>query len=794
MPLNPGTRLGPYEIISALGAGGMGEVYRARDSRLDRDVAIKVLPENLAADPEALSRFEREAKAVAALSHPNILAIHDFGKDQGIAYAVTELLEGETLRNRLNQSSLPWRKAVEIGVAIAEGLSAAHSKGIIHRDLKPENIFLTSDSRVKILDFGLARVAPRFASQDAETMALTRASKPAKTQPGTVMGTVGYMSPEQVRAEPAEAPSDIFSFGCVLYEMAAGLRAFARATAADSMVAVLKEDPPRLTEIGKQFPPDLDRVVAHCLEKKPEERFQSARDLAFALRSISSSSSNILQAPPPLVSKVRFRRALRIPAAAAAVLLLAGLLFFFWTGRDKIDSLAVLPFANTGGDPNAEYLSDGITEGIINNLSQLPNLGVMSRSSVFRYKGKDTDPQAAGRALKVRAVLVGRVVQRGDSLSVSAELVDARSNRQIWGEQYNRKLADILKVQEEMSREISDKLRLRLTGEEKQRLARRPTENTEAYQLYLQGRYQWNKRTLEGMQQGIDFFQQAIAKDSRYALAYAGLADAYALLADYHVLPAKEVMPRAKTAAMKALEIDDSLAEAHASLAWAKLTHDWAWSDAEKEIKRSIELNPNYATAHYWYGEYLMLMGRPDDAMTEMKRALALEPASLVINRAVGSTFFYARQYDAAIEQCRKAVLMDPNFIGAHVYLGRAYEQKGAHGEALAEFQKALSLSEGNSNELAALGHAYAVSGKSGEARKILDELKERSKQTYVQPIWIAAVHTALGEKDQAFEWLQKGYEDRSGWLVYLKIDPIFDSLRSDPRFADLLRRVGLPS
>jgi serine/threonine-protein kinase len=781
----------------------MGEVYRARDQRLERDVAIKVLPDHLAQDAEALTRFEREAKAVAALSHPNILAIHDFGKEQGISFAVMELLEGETLRSRLARSPLPWRKTVEVGVAVADGLSAAHSKGIIHRDLKPENIFLTDDGRVKILDFGLALVADPLSSGDQTTTALGPARKASATQPGTVLGTFGYMSPEQVRGEQAVPASDVFSLGCVLYETVSGRKAFGRATAAESVAAVLKEDPPELGSAGDRgvLPPEIERVILHCLEKRPADRFQSARDVAFALKNIGSISA--LSQPPaqPLVEatpqprvepKPHARRLVWI-AGAASVLILAGALVFLWLGRNRpIDTLAVLPFINAGSDPNAEYLSDGITEGIINNLSQLPNLGVMSRSSVFRYKGKEIDPQAVGRDLNVRAVLAGRVVRRGEELSISTELIDTRTNRQIWGEQYNRRTSDLMALQEQISREISDRLRLRLTGEDKKKMARRPTENAEAYQIYLQGRYQWNKRTLDGMQQSIDLFQQAISKDERYALAYAGLADAYALLADYNVLPAREVMPRAKTAAEKAIELDDSLPEAHASLGWVKLTHDWAWPDAEREFKRSIELNANYPTAHQWLGEYLTVMGRFDDALAEMKRAVAIDPLSLVANTSVCSTLYYAGRYDQAIEQCRKTIAMDGNFGQAHLFLGRAFKQKASYAEAMAELQRALDLSEGNTNELAALGHGYALAGRRSEAIKILDDLQERSKQTYVQPMWMAGIHIGLGQKDQAFEWLQKAYQDRSGWLVYLKVDPMFNPIRSDPRFSDLVQRVGV--
>ncbi len=790
MILTPGTRLGSYEILSPLGAGGMGEVYRARDLRLERDVAIKVLPEQFAQDADALIRFEREAKAVAALSHSNILSIHDVGDANGVRFAVMELLEGQTLRRRLSQSAIPWRKASEIGVSIADAITAAHAKGIVHRDLKPENIFLTSDGRVKVLDFGLARVTRPGSAVNATDL-VDAETQLANTTPGIVVGTMGYMSPEQLRGEPVDGRSDIFSLGCVLYEMVSGQKVFARKTAAESISAVLNEEPAELAGSGKQVPPDFDRIVAHCVEKKPEQRFQAARDVAFALRTIASTSGvfqPVAQRPKP-----RFHRATWIALAGVALLAVAALLWF-WTQRSTaIRSIAVLPFVNVGGDPNTDYLSDGITESIINSLAQLPNLSVMSRSSVFRYKRPDVDPQAAGRDLKVEAVLMGRVAKRGGQLSVSADLVDTRTNHQIWGEQYNRKLTDVMAIQEGIAQEISDKLRMRLSGEDKKRLTKRPTENAEAYGLYLKGRYQWNKQTLDGMETGINFFKQAIEQDPRYGLAYAGLADAYALLADYNVLPAREVMPSAKTAAMKALEIDDTIAEAHASLGWAKLTLDWDWPGTETEFKRSLELNPNYATAHQWYADYLTVMSRPDAAQASMKRAQQLEPASLPINVALASTLYYTHQNDQAIDQCRRAIVMDPQFVAGHVFLGRAYEQKGSYAEAIAELKQALQLSGGDSNELAALGQAYAQSGDRVEAQKILRELNVRSTQTYVQPMWIAVIHAALGDKDEAFQWLRKAVGDRSVWLIYLNVDPIFDSLRSDARFADVVRQVGVP-
>ncbi|MBI3697405.1 MAG: protein kinase, partial [Acidobacteria bacterium] len=668
MPLVAGLKLGPYEILAPLGAGGMGEVYRARDTRLDREVAIKVLPEHLAKDPQAMARFEREAKAVAALSHPNILAIHDVGSEQGVAYVVMELLEGETLRARVGRSAVPWRKAVEIGVAIADGLAAAHSKGIIHRDLKPENIFLTSDGRVKILDFGLARWKPK-------PSAPTDAAATTETEAGTVMGTVGYMSPEQIRGTAADAPSDIFSLGCVLYEMVTGQRSFARSTAPETLTAILNEDPPNLADSGKEIPADLQGIIHHCLEKNAEQRFQSARDLAFALRAAAGSGGAGVPAGPR-GSRKRLNRSIW---AGAAVVLLAGGSFFVWrvTSGKAIDSLAVLPFVNVGADPNTEYLSDGITENLINSLSQIPKLRVVPRNRVFRYKGRETDTEKIGRELNVRAVLTGRVVQRGDSLNIQTELVDVAADSQLWGRQYERKFSEIIPVQEEIAKEVSEKLRLRPTGEEQKRLAKRYTENAEAHQLYLRGRYYWNRRTTETLKRAAEYFRQAIDKDPTYALAWAGLADCYALYGAYGVLPPPEAAPKAKEAANRALVLDDRLAEPHAALGLAKTVYDWDWSGAEREFKRSIEINPSYATAHYWYSICLGATGRLDEAIAGSKRAQEADPLSPNIGTAAGDMFYFARRYDQAIKQYRKTLDMDPNFPRAHWFLAMAYEQVG---------------------------------------------------------------------------------------------------------------------
>jgi serine/threonine-protein kinase len=786
------TCLGPYQILSPLGAGAMGEVYRALDLRLNREVAVKILPQHLAEDREALGRFQREARALAALCHAHILTVHDCGTDQGVTFLVTELLQGETLRDRLASAPLPWQKALAIGQALAEGLAAAHARGIIHRDLKPDNIFLTADGGVKILDFGLVRLEQKPAPPEpAAGLTLT-----AETEPGVVMGTVPYMAPEQVLGLPVDARSDIFALGGILYEMVTGKGPFARLTAPEIRSAILTEEPQQVSASGKQIPPELERVIRHCLEKKPEERFQSTRDLAFDLKAILTGSGISGGGQAPAAKRPRRWRLVVAGLAVLVLVLLVAAALYRFLGRDPsavraIESVAVLPFVNEGPDHDTEFLSDGLTESIINNLSQLPNLRVIARSSVFRYKGRETDALAAGREFGVQAVLMGRVVQRGDNLSVSVELVEVGNNRQLWGEKYNRKLADLLAVQEEISREITDKLRLRLTGEEQQRLSRHHTENPEAFQAYLVGRYHWNKRTEEGLKKAIDSFDQALRKDPAYALAHAGLADCYALLADYAYLPPNQAFPKASAAAKTALKLDEGLAEAHASLAFVKVQYEWDWAGAERDFLRALELNPNYATAHQWYSEYLSAMGRHDAALAEIKRARELDPLSPIIHAVVGRALYFARRYEEAIGECRQTLQMEKDFGPAHLFLGRAYVQQRQYDAAVAALQEARRLLKGTAIT-AEIGHAYAVAQKKEAAQQVLAELKEVSRTRYVSSGRLALVYAALGDKDRAIDLLEEAYRERSDSIVFLKVEPRLDPLRQEPRFADLLRRAGL--
>jgi len=556
----------------------------------------------------------------------------------------------------------------------------------------------------------------------------------------------------------------------LLYEMVSGRRPFARATMAETMAAILRDEPAALAQTGKEVPEGMERVIRHCLEKRADERFQSAHELALDLKAILSGteearSTLLAGRPAPGARRPRSRR--------------------------SVDSLAVLPFENASADPNTEYLSDGITESIINSLSPLPKLKVMARSTVFRYKGRAVDPQEAGRELGVRAVLTGRVLQLGDRLVIKAELVDAADGAQLWGEQYNRQLTDILQVQEEIAREISEKLRLRLSGEEKKRLAKRHTENTEAYQLYLKGRYYWNKRTEEGLRRGMAYFQQAIGKDPAYALAYAGLADCYRLLSSYSVLPSKESGPRAKAAALKALEIDDHLAEAHTSLAYIQFTYDWDLPEAERGFRRALELNSNYATAHQWYSLYLRTMGRFDEAWAEIKRAQELDPLSLIISATAALHFYYTRQSERMMEQARQTIELEPSSHITQGVLGLAYELQGKYEEAIAEYHRAIPLSGGDPEVPTQIARTYAMSGRREEAERVLGEVLQLSQQRYVSPYDIALIYASLGERDQAFAWLEKAYEDRVTMLPGLKVDPRMDNLRADPRFQDLLQRLG---
>jgi len=800
----------------------MGEVYLAFDTELDRTVAIKILPESVAVDQQRLQRFIQEAKAASALNHPHILTIYEIGATESTRFIATEFIDGETLRQHTN-SPLRLTEVLEIAIQMASALAAAHAAGIIHRDVKPENIMVRRDGYIKVLDFGLAKLTePQGSTTDGE--APTKAM--VNTGAGTVMGTANYMSPEQAKGVHVDIRSDIWSLGAVLYEMVSGRVPFPGETPTETISLILQREAAPLTRFAPNVPTELERIVTKALTKDREDRYQTMKDFLIDLRALkrkievdaeidrtvspemrsalsTSSGQGVATAHASqtaassaeyVVSGIRKHK---ISVAVVAVLLLVGIaaVGFYLRARTAsvaIKSIAVMPFVNEGGNADLEYLSDGMTDTLISSLSQVPNLNVKARSSVFRYKGKETSPQTIGKDLNVQAILNGRVAQRGDQLTLTLELVDAQTENVIWSDQYTRKQGDLVSLQSEIARDVSTKLKTKLTGVEEQKITKTSTTNTEAYQLYLKGLFYWNKRTPESLKSSLDYYNQAIAKDPNYALAYAGLALTYVLLPEYSAGSPADSMPRAKAAANKAIELDNSLAEAHTALAYVLYSYERNLPESETEFRRAIELNPNYATAHQWFGGgNLITLARFDEAIAEGKRAEEIDPFSLIVISQLGGSFNYARRYDEAILQFRKTFELDQNFYLAHMSLCQASIGKGQLQEALAECQKARALND-DPYVLAYLTYAYASSGKRDEAIKALAQMHESAKHRYVSAYSFATAYAGLGDKDQAFQWLERSNADRAYEILYVKVDPLLDTLRSDPRFPDLVKRVGL--
>jgi serine/threonine-protein kinase len=832
-----GTRLGRYEIRSPLGAGGMGEVYLAQDTRLDRRVALKILPDDVAANQDRMRRFVQEAKAAAALNHPNIAHIYEIGKSEGTNFIAMEFIDGVTLREKIHRERTELRKLLRYLQHVAEGLAKAHAAGIVHRDLKPDNIMITRDGHAKILDFGLAKLIESQLMEAVEGENFGDAATAIMQQhstPGMIMGTVGYMSPEQAQGKTNQIDqrSDIFSFGCILFEAATGHKPFEGDSVVKSLHSLIYEPAPQIKDLNPSAPPDLQRIIRRCLAKDPEERSQAIKDVAIELKELrraldagngfentvppsghseTTSSGTTVQSTAaesrsisPAVSSAEYvvqgLKQHKLFVGLAVVILIGAVALFAYyqharNSEAAIESIAVLPLDNSSSDPDTEYLADGLTESLIYRLSQLPNLKVSPRSVVFRYKGKETDPFKVGRELGVNAVLSGRVTQRGDNLNISAELVDVRYNKLLWGERYDRKTSELMATQREMASEIVDRLRLQVAPDNKA-ISKHYTESNEAYQLYWKGRFYWAKRTEEGLKKSIEYFNQAVEKDPNFALAYSGLADSYILQGAQDAggtLPPGDTLPKGKAAALKAIAIDSALAEPHVSLAHIAYHYDRDWTTAEREFKRAIELNPNYVLAHQWYALFLAWAGRPDEAVTEARRARDLDPLSLPANMCFGWVLVINRQEDQGIEELRKTIDLDPNFMIAHHRLGLGYEQKGRYNEAIAEFQKVRELSSGKPIAIAALAHANAASGKREEAQRGIAELQQLSKREYVSPAMTASIYAALGDKEQAFAWLNKADKEHDQFLPRLKTDPRFDNLRSDPRFQELERRVSLP-
>ena len=788
-----GQTISHYRIVDKLGVGGMGVVYRAEDIRLGRVVALKFLSEELSRDPAAVERFQREARAASALNHPHICTVYDVGEHDGRHFIVMELLQGTPLHRLIEGGARSTDEVLELGIGLADALAAAHAKGIVHRDIKPANIFVTERGQAKLLDFGLAKAAlDGHAPSDGPT-------EGQLTGPGAILGTLAYMSPEQVRGEAIDARTDLFSLGAVLYEMSTGRQAFSGKTSGTIQDAILNRAPLPVGRLNPHAPARLDEVINKALEKDRSLRYQSAAELRADLQRLKRDSGSMAAASQVGAgASGASRERKRWPAIAAIVVAVAALIaaaayFGAFRSQGAIDSVAVLPFENGSGDPDSEYLSDGITESLIARLSRVSTLRVTARSTAFRYKGTDIDPRKAGQDLGVRAVLSGRLLQRDGTLVVRTELMDVESGAQLWGDEFVRRPNDIFALQDELSKEISEGLRLRLSSEDEQRLTKRDTENPEAYQHYLKGLYYWNKRSPDALRTSIGYFNRAIDADPGYALAYTGLADAYNLGSFFNMEPPREAMPKAKSAAEKALAIDAELAEAHISLAYNSFTYDWDWAAATAHFDRALALDREAVLNHNYYPFYLTVAGRAEEAVNAARRAFNRDPLSASRSHTLAVQLALNGRREEAIEECRRTIGLDPNFSIAHDVLGVLLAGKGMGPEALISLQQAVTLSRGAAMSLGNLGSVHARLGQEEEARRILQQLSEASKQRYTPGLAFAMVHLGLGEHDQALRWLEKAYEERFPRLAYLRREAIWDPLRQDPRFQDLLRRINLP-
>jgi serine/threonine protein kinase/tetratricopeptide (TPR) repeat protein len=842
--LAPKTTLSRYRIVSKIGEGGMGEVYLAQDTKLDRKVALKILPADLAANQDRMRRFVQEAKAAAALNHPNIATVYEIGESDGVNFIAMEFIDGVTLREKIHQERTELRKLLRFLQHAAEGLAKAHAAGIVHRDLKPDNIMITRDGHAKILDFGLAKLIEQPPVPGGDSGEAATAVMPQHSTPGVIMGTVGYMSPEQAQGKTNEIDqrSDIFSFGCLLFEAATGTKPFEGESVIKSLHMVVYEPAPPIAELNPSSPVDLQRIVRRCLAKDPDERYQSIKEVAIELKELRrelqgagidttvtpptigetttsivgegtrSQSLSPTTGTPSLSTKVSSAEYVatgikqhKLAVAISLIVVVAGITAFalYLRGRNSsvaIQSIAVMPFVNESGNADLEYLSDGMTETLISSLSNIPNLSVKARGTVFYYKGKEISPKKIGEELKVQAVLFGRVSQRGDDLKLSLELVNTETQDVIWSEQYNRKQSDLVALQSEIAKTVSDKLRLKLTTTEQQRVSKTATSNSEAQQLYLKGRFHWNKRTTDDFQKAREYFQQAIANDPNYALAQTGLADTLALMPYYGNFRPSEYMPLAKQSAQKALELDSNLAEAHASLGQILVNYDYDFKGAERELKRAIELDPKYPSAYQWLSEVYLYLGNSAQALSEINKALELDPLSMVINNNKGRVFEFGGKQDEAIAQYKKTVELFPDAQSLRNNLATDYEAKGMYSEAIEQRLIQLKLLGVSPENIKNLQLAFEKDGYKGFVQKQIEiqldsqkSILEKDKNAYLPGFRIAIDYARLQDKDKAFEYLNKAYDQREPQIAELKIRLAFNFLRDDPRFKELVKKVGFP-